>query len=82
MSRVVADDNSGIGERDDPLNWWNSFEVNIFGVYNFVRPALKYLEKNSGYAIIISTVSAQLRFLNISDYGKFSHRTRALQEID
>ena len=79
---MLADDRLGIGERDDPLNWWNSFEVNVFGVYNFARPALKYLEKNNGYAIIISTVSAQLRFLNISDYGKFSHRTRALQEID
>ena len=79
---MLADDHLGIGERDDPLNWWNSFEVNVFGVYNFERPALKYLEKNNGCAIIISTVSAQLRFLNISDYGKFSHRRRALQEID
>ncbi|VDB85697.1 unnamed protein product [Peniophora sp. CBMAI 1063] len=72
--------NKRIGERDDPLAWWNSFEVNIFGVYNFVRPALKHLEKSNGYAIVISTISAQLRFLNISDYGVSKHAIGRLVE--
>ena len=27
----------GIGERDDPLRWWNSFEVNIRGALCYVQ---------------------------------------------
>ena len=58
----------GLGEVD-PLGWWNAVEVNIFGVYNFVRPALKHLEKSNGYALVVSTVTAQLRFPGKSEYG-------------
>ena len=64
----------GIGDRDDPLNWWHTFEVNLFGTYNFVRPALKHLEKNKGRIIVVSTMTAQLRIPAASDYGERSAR--------
>ncbi|KZV63871.1 NAD-P-binding protein [Peniophora sp. CONT] len=69
-----------IGERDDPLNWWHGFEVNIFGVYNFVRPALKHLEKSEGYVVVVSTVTAQLRIPTASDYGVSKHALGRLVE--
>ncbi|VDB85695.1 unnamed protein product [Peniophora sp. CBMAI 1063] len=72
--------NKRIGEREDPLAWWNSFEVNIFGVYNFVRPALKHIEKSKGHVFVISTVTAQLRFLTLSDYGVSKHAIGRLVE--
>ncbi|KZV63877.1 NAD-P-binding protein [Peniophora sp. CONT] len=77
---ALSDADKRIGERKDPLAWWNSFEVNLFGVYNFVRPALKHLEQRAGYAIVVSSVSAQLRFPNSSDYGVSKHAIGRLVE--
>ncbi|VDC05922.1 unnamed protein product [Peniophora sp. CBMAI 1063] len=62
-----------VGDREDSLGWWAIFEVNIFGVYNFVRPALKHLEKSEGYVVVVSTMAAQLRIPTASDYGVSKH---------
>lgn len=73
---------SGIGDRENPLGWWNTFEVNIFGVYNFVRPALKHLEKSKGHAIVVSTRTAQLRLPNASDYGEYIESYSLISRAD
>ena len=49
-------------------DWWNTFEVNILGVYNTIRPAAKYLRETDGYFIAISSMAAQLRWPGGSDY--------------
>ena len=48
--------------------WWNTFEINVLGVYNTFRPAAKYLRKTDGYFIAISSLAAQLRWPGGSDY--------------
>jgi NAD(P)-dependent dehydrogenase (short-subunit alcohol dehydrogenase family) len=51
----------------DPNAWWNTFEVNIRGTFNFVSAAVSALEKTQGYIVIISSSGAQLRFPGASD---------------
>lgn len=53
----------------DPLEWWESFEVNVLGVFNFVRYALAHLQKTNGYIITTSSGMAQLRYPTMSPYG-------------
>ena len=48
--------------------WWNTFEINVLGVYNTIRPAAKYLRKTDGYFIATSSLAAQLRWPGGSDY--------------
>ena len=48
--------------------WWNTFEVNILGVYNTLRSAAKYLRKTNGYFFAMSSIAAQLRWPGGSDY--------------
>ncbi|KAI0310636.1 NAD-P-binding protein [Amylostereum chailletii] len=71
----------GVGIKDkNPVSWWNTFEVNIFGVFNFVRPAIPHLEKTSGYIVAVGSAAAQLRMSNNSDYGVSKHALNRLVE--
>ncbi|KAI0312097.1 NAD-P-binding protein [Amylostereum chailletii] len=65
----------------DPTQWWNTFEVNIFGVFNFVRPALPHLVTAKGYIVVISSEVAQLRAPGSSDYGVSKHALGRLVEL-
>ncbi|KZV69177.1 NAD-P-binding protein [Peniophora sp. CONT] len=61
--------------------WWNTFEVNVLGVYNTIRPAAKYLRKTDGYFIAISSIAAQLRWPGGSDYETSKHTVNRLIEF-
>ncbi|KAF8469860.1 NAD-P-binding protein [Russula ochroleuca] len=53
--------------KEDPNAWWNTFEVNIRGSFNFISAAVPALEKTQGYIVVISSSGAQLRFPGASD---------------
>ncbi|KAI0263520.1 NAD-P-binding protein [Gloeopeniophorella convolvens] len=58
--------------KKDPKAWWNSFEVNIRGVFNF---------KTKGYAIALSSPGAQLRIPGSSDANISKHAVNRLVEF-
>jgi len=61
--------------------WWNTFEVNIFGVYNVIRAAMKHLQKVNGYIIAMSSIGQQLRSPFASDYQVSKHAIGRLVEF-
>ncbi|KAH8989507.1 hypothetical protein EDB86DRAFT_2807810, partial [Lactarius hatsudake] len=66
----------------DPERWWNTFEVNIRGIFNVVRYVLTAVSpKTSGRIVITSSVVAQLRFLCASDYAISRHAVNRLVEF-
>lgn len=67
--------------KKDPNAWWNSFEVNIRGVFNFVSAAIPALETTQGYIIAISSIGAQLRFPGASDGCITKHAVNRLVEF-
>ncbi|GJE89918.1 SDR family oxidoreductase [Phanerochaete sordida] len=68
-----------IGDKD-PSEWWHTFEVNIKGVFNFVRPALPYLEKSSGYIVALTSGAGHFVVPNGSDYCISKHAVDRLVE--
>ncbi|KAI9451763.1 NAD-P-binding protein [Lactarius psammicola] len=77
---TLSNINQKLGDKD-PERWWNTFEVNIRGVYNTVRASLSALEKTSGRIVVVSSSIAQLRFLCASDYGTSKHAVNRLVEF-
>ncbi|KAI0266641.1 NAD-P-binding protein [Russula aff. rugulosa BPL654] len=67
--------------KKDPNAWWNTFEVNIRGVFNFVSAAIPALEKTQGYIIAMSSIGAQLRFPGASDGCITKHVVNRLVEF-
>ncbi|KAN0111895.1 hypothetical protein V8E52_008101 [Russula decolorans] len=67
--------------KKDPNAWWNTFEVNIRGVFNFVSAAIPALEKTQGYIIAMSSIGAQLRFPGASDGCITKHAVNRLVEF-
>ncbi|KAH9173308.1 hypothetical protein EDB89DRAFT_2228772 [Lactarius sanguifluus] len=65
----------------DPDRWWNTFEVNVRGVYDTVRASLPALEKTSGRIMVISSSGAQLRVPYASDYTTSKHPINRLIEF-
>ncbi|KAH9016061.1 NAD-P-binding protein [Lactarius hengduanensis] len=65
----------------DPDLWWNTFEVNIRGTFNTVRPSLLALEKTCGRIVVVSSDGAQLRIRNASDYVTSKHALNRLVEF-
>ncbi|KAI0275402.1 NAD-P-binding protein [Gloeopeniophorella convolvens] len=62
-----------IGDKDPDL-WWNTFEVNVRGVFNYVRASVKPLQESDlGYVVALSSVAAQLRMPTMSDYSPSKH---------
>jgi NAD(P)-dependent dehydrogenase (short-subunit alcohol dehydrogenase family) len=61
--------------------WWNSFEVNIRGVYNFFRASATALEQSRGYIVAISSVGAQIRNPGSSDANMSKHAVNRLVEF-
>ncbi|KAI0294641.1 NAD-P-binding protein [Multifurca ochricompacta] len=60
--------------------WWNTFEVSVRGIFNFVSAALPALESARGYVIAISSVGAQLRIQGGSDGCIAKHTVNRLVE--
>ncbi|KAH9173309.1 NAD-P-binding protein [Lactarius sanguifluus] len=69
-----------LGDKD-PDRWWNTFEVNVRGVYNTVRASLSALEKTGGRIVVISSNAAQLRIPHASDYATSKHALNRLVEF-
>jgi len=65
----------------DPDAWWNTFEVNVRGVFNFFRAAATALEQSRGYYVAISSVGAQVRNPGTSDASMSKHAVNRLIEF-
>ncbi|KAH9002450.1 NAD-P-binding protein, partial [Lactarius hatsudake] len=76
---ALSDFNKKLGDKD-PDRWWNTFEVNIRGVYNIVRASLSALEKTSGRIVVVSSGAAQIRIPLASDYVTSKHAVNRLVE--
>ncbi|KAI0277132.1 NAD-P-binding protein, partial [Russula aff. rugulosa BPL654] len=57
----------------DPNGWWDVFEVNIRGPYNFIHFSVPELLKTKGQVVVIASEAAQLRFPNASEYCMSKH---------
>ncbi|KAH9173342.1 NAD-P-binding protein [Lactarius sanguifluus] len=68
-------------DNKDPDLWWNTFEVNIRGTFNTVRPSLLALEKTCGRIVVVSSDGAQLRIPHASDYVTSKHALNRLVEV-
>ena len=49
-------------------DWWRTFEINVLGVFNTAKPALKHLRKTEGCFIAVTSAGAQFRTFGGSDY--------------
>jgi len=65
----------------DPYDWWNTVEVNLRGVFNFVRYAVRHLEKSHGSIIAVSSMASQLRIPAGSDYCVSKHALTRFMEF-
>ncbi|KAN0132188.1 hypothetical protein V8E53_009954 [Lactarius tabidus] len=72
----------------DPDAWWNTFEVNVRGVFNFFRWAARLidaaataLEQSHGYFVAISGIGAQVRNPGTSDGSMSKHVVNRLIEF-
>ncbi|KAI0034544.1 NAD-P-binding protein [Vararia minispora EC-137] len=65
----------------DAKMWWNTFEVNLFGVYNFVKAAMMHLQRAHGHIVAVSSIGAQLRGRFASDYSISKHALNRLVEF-
>ncbi|VDC05477.1 unnamed protein product [Peniophora sp. CBMAI 1063] len=68
-------------EERTSADWWRTFEINVLGVFNTVRPALKYLKKANGYFVAITSIGAQFRTQYASDYQTSKHALNRLVEF-
>ncbi|KAI0311037.1 NAD-P-binding protein [Amylostereum chailletii] len=64
----------------DAAQWWNTFEVNVRGVYNCLRAALPHLDATKGYAVVLTSVAANIRIPLASDYCTTKHALGRLVE--
>ncbi len=93
----AADANAGvlgpwtkIGETD-PAGWWQSWEVNLRGVYHVIRFTVPHLIESArrhaaqggsgGHLILLSSVGAQLLMPGASDYQTSKHAINRLCEF-
>ncbi|KAI9435091.1 NAD-P-binding protein [Lactarius indigo] len=65
----------------DPDLWWNTFEVNVRGAFNFFHAAATALEQSRGYYVAISSVGAQIRNPGTSDANMSKHAVNRLIEF-
>ncbi|KAI0275425.1 NAD-P-binding protein [Gloeopeniophorella convolvens] len=73
---------TGVISEKNPDLWWNSFEVNVRGVFNFVRAAVKPLQESDlGYVVVISSLAAQVRLPFCSDYSSSKHAVSRFVEF-
>ncbi|KAH9077710.1 NAD-P-binding protein [Lactarius deliciosus] len=77
---ALSNFNQKLGDKG-PDRWWNTFEVNVRGVYNTVRASLSALEKTSGRIVVVSSNAAQLRLPHTSDYAISKHAVNRLVEF-
>ncbi|KAI0041115.1 NAD-P-binding protein [Auriscalpium vulgare] len=71
----------GVFTSKDPSGWWNVFEVNVRGVYNFVHFSIPELLKTKGKILIVTSQGAQHRFPAASDYLSSKHALGRIAEL-
>jgi len=67
--------------KKDSNAWWNTFEVNIRGVFNSISAAVLALEKTQGYIVAITSMGGQLRVPGGSDGCISKHAVNRLVEF-
>ncbi|KAI0265855.1 NAD-P-binding protein [Gloeopeniophorella convolvens] len=76
---------SSLGHRaagdKDPERWWNTFEVNVRGVFNIVRASVSALAESEGRIVVVSSAAAQIRQPGTSDYCVSKHAIGRLVEF-
>ncbi|KAH9965304.1 NAD-P-binding protein [Russula dissimulans] len=65
----------------DPSTWWDVFEVNVRGVYNYTHFAVPELVKTKGSVVILTSVAAQYRLPFASDYATSKHAVDRFAEF-
>ncbi|KAI0051464.1 NAD-P-binding protein [Auriscalpium vulgare] len=65
----------------DPSGWWDVFDVNVRGVYNYVHFSVPELSKYKGKIIIVTSGAAQLRAHSTSEYGTSKHAINRFAEF-
>ncbi|KAI0294102.1 NAD-P-binding protein [Multifurca ochricompacta] len=53
----------------NPSDWWDTLEVNVRGVYNYLRAATPAILETKGSIIVITSAMAHLRIPHSSDYS-------------
>ncbi|KAI0275424.1 NAD-P-binding protein [Gloeopeniophorella convolvens] len=70
-----------LGDKDPEL-WWKTFEVNVRGVFNYVRASVKPLQESDlGYVVAVSSIAAQARLPTMSDYCSSKHAVSRFVEF-
>ncbi|EIM83298.1 NAD-P-binding protein [Stereum hirsutum FP-91666 SS1] len=64
----------------DPNEWWRTIEVNLRGVYNTVHYSIPHLNKTKGSIVAVSSIVAQVRVPNASNYCLSKHAIGRLIE--
>jgi len=57
----------------NPWTWWDVFEVNVRGCYNYIHFAVPELNKTKGCIVILTSLAAQVRLPNASEYSTSKH---------
>ncbi|KAI0064174.1 NAD-P-binding protein [Artomyces pyxidatus] len=65
----------------NPIEWWDTIEVNLRGPFNFIHSSISYLQKSNGYVVVISSAAAQIRLPTASDYSVSKHAVDRLVEF-
>jgi len=65
----------------DPSTWWDVFEVNVRGVYNYTHFAIPELVKTKGSVVISTSLAAQYRLNHASDYATSKHAVDRFAEF-
>jgi len=65
----------------DANGWWDVFEVNVRGPYNFIHFSVPELLKTKGQVVIISSAAAQCRVPNASEYCTSKHAINRFSEF-
>ncbi|KZT24260.1 NAD(P)-binding protein [Neolentinus lepideus HHB14362 ss-1] len=65
----------------DPAEWWKSMEVSLRGTFNVVHHSIHSLVETKGYAILLSSVAAQLRGPGSSAYSIAKHALNRFAEF-
>ncbi|KAI0066529.1 NAD-P-binding protein [Artomyces pyxidatus] len=65
----------------DPDAWWETFEVGLRGVFNFIHFAVPHLQKAGGCVVAMSSVGGHLRLPTASDSSVSKHALDRLIEF-
>ncbi|KAH9963677.1 NAD-P-binding protein [Russula compacta] len=65
----------------DPKGWWDVLEVNVRGPYNYIHFSIPELLKTKGQIAIVTSLAAQVRVPNSSEYCTSKHTINRFAEF-